>query len=370
MKRTQLKKAQTIVDKYITDSRSFTAGKQRYISIKEGGMGVINLYNQMKAMSIFWVKKLIKGNSISVHIPKTILNTLGIIPSDLLTASLWELKYIAFHLRTYYSLNFWATIIERIEEFRQTLNTHINQDECDIEPTTHIQDKIQANRITQKLRRNFTPNNILNQPTIFSKHWIDTIRKFPAKIHLLGDNGNLNHELKLNESNNKIMTLTNIMTEYKQRLGSRNINQIKSDPLRETLGQQSKKSVTSRIYSAYAHMEAKTKTNFSTPEKWYKKGFCYSRQVIKQAAKVIMKLKIPGSYKATLIKHNLLGFVEPKILVKLGYKNTKECNLCHDKDITYTHIIFDCPIAQFLINQACLHFQQNTNKNLKSAYIL
>ena len=56
MKRTQLKKAQTIVDKYITDSRSFTAGKQRYISIKEGGMGAINLYNQMKAMSIFWVK--------------------------------------------------------------------------------------------------------------------------------------------------------------------------------------------------------------------------------------------------------------------------------------------------------------------------
>ena len=119
-------------------------------------MGAKNLYNQMKVMSIFWVKKLIKGNSISVHTPKTILNTLGIIPSDLLTASSWELTYIAFHLRAYYSLNFWASIIERINEFRQMLNTYIDQDECDIEPTNHIQDKILVNKITKKLRILYT----------------------------------------------------------------------------------------------------------------------------------------------------------------------------------------------------------------------
>ena len=312
----------------------------------------------MKAMSIFWIKKLLNGKSISAVIPRQILKSLDIEPNDLLSASLWELKYIAYHFKTYYGLYFWANIIERINEIRSMLNSYIEQEEIDIEPTTHIENKIESNKLIQKLKRSFDLSKLNDQPTIFSNQWRKIIRRFPSKIHLIGNKGNINQEIKENENNEKVMKLTTIMTEYKQRLGKdRNLNKIKSETLKDTIGQNSKKSLTARIYSAYAHSETQSKTNFSTPEKWNKKGFGYPKQTVKQAAKTIMKLKIPGAYKSTLIKHNLTGFVEPATLVKLGYKNTKECRLCHENDITYTHIIFDCPIAQFLINQAMLHFQ-------------
>ena len=40
----------------------------------------------------------------------------------LLNASSWEIKFISHYFRKYYGLNFWATIIERITEYRVMLN--------------------------------------------------------------------------------------------------------------------------------------------------------------------------------------------------------------------------------------------------------
>ena len=103
--------------------------------------------------------------------------------------------------------------------------------------------------------------------------------------------------------------------------------------------------------------ETEAKTNFSTPSKWEKKGFAYSIKTIQKAARTIMNLKIPCTYKSCLLKHNLAGFIEPTVLAKLGYKTQDQCRLCHEENINYTHIIFDCTIEEFLRNQTELHFQ-------------
>ena len=65
LKPANLHKAQKQIDKYINDTRSFTAGKQKYLNIKEGGSGAIHLANQMKAMSLYWLRKLIQEKSLS-----------------------------------------------------------------------------------------------------------------------------------------------------------------------------------------------------------------------------------------------------------------------------------------------------------------
>ena len=288
---------------------------------------------------------------------KKVLEALGVNQKDLLIASTWELKYIAYHFKNFFGLNFWANIIERISEFREMLNKHNGQDTIDNELTTNIENKKTANNTIQKLKRGFTIAKLNSKPTIFCKSWQTILREYPEKIHIMGRDGNLNNGIRMKCSEEQIATLEMTLIEYKERQNNTNLDKIKSDVLMDTLGQNSKKSLTSRLYSSYIDRETQNKTNFSTPQKWDKKGFGYSRQNIKQAANLITKLKIPGTYKALLLKHNLSGFIEPKVLNKLGYKTDNECRMCHEKDISYTHLTYDCAVAQFLINQAMLHFQ-------------
>ena len=76
MKPANLQKAQKHIDHYIDGARSVTAGKKKYLNHKEGGSGAIHLVNQVKAMSLYWLRKLTQEEKLSARIPAKILTTI------------------------------------------------------------------------------------------------------------------------------------------------------------------------------------------------------------------------------------------------------------------------------------------------------
>ena len=160
-------------------------------------------------------------------------------------------------------------------------------------------------------------------------------------------------------TNNKQQeTLNRIKEEYCSRQNKVNMDNTKPDLLAENLKTGVKTSLTSRLYRAKTRKKTQNKNNFSATKKWLHQGFNYPRDTIEKSASTIQKMKIPGNYKAKLLKHNLAGYVLPKVLVKLGINKDNKCPNCTEMEVDFQHIFHDCCIAEFLKQQISSMFKE------------
>ena len=210
-----------------------------------------------------------------------------------------------------------------------------------------MNNKLAASLIRRSKEQPFL-SPLQGKPTIFDKEWVPFIKANPCKINLLTINKDLkNFTLDLVQK----AQMEQITQEFNSRTTNLTHKEAQPDYLLMTLASNSKQSIASKTYIALARKDTETKSDFSTTTKWEKQGLNYSRATIEAAAATIRKLKIPGITRACLYKHNLCGYIQPKVLSKLKFRKNSNCNSCQEPTATYTHLFFDCPLSIYLKEQ-------------------
>ena len=249
----------------------------------------------------------------ATKIPNAALRAMGLEPTDLLHAAEWEIKVAAHHLEKKFNLKFWAATILKIIELRNDLNTYIRQENIDTEVTSEIENKRIVQKITKKLKMNLDLSKLNNRPSIFDPTWKAVLREFPLKINTFISEKKLTYKMTLITTNEQQETLNRIKEEYIERQKKTNLDSIQPDLLTEHLITGVNSSLTSRLFRIKIRLDILKKNNFSATKKWLNLDFSYPRNIIEKSASTIQKMKIPGNYKAKLLKHNIAGYFLPQV---------------------------------------------------------
>ena len=285
---------------------------------------------------------------------KHVLSAIGLIPTDLLYCSKWELKIISNILNNF-GLSFWSQLILNISLFAETLNLDRNYFMTNISDSTHYANKNFETNIIRNFSRKYSMHYLKNYPSILDPQWRNFIYTYPHKLLLLNSAFqfcNTSSNFLLSLSNEKQDLLKKIINEFglliSKQITSTDLINIKAPFLFYNLLFHTNRGLTSKIYCGLVTELAKD--HFSAPTKWNKIGFGYSTPVIQKAAGLIYQLKLPTRFKSKLFKHNLMGYKSLGLLKALGYLESTRCKFCTTSNMDYLHIFFDCPFSQFLLS--------------------
>ena len=147
---------------------------------------------------------------------KHVLSAIGLIPTNLLYCSKWDLKIISNILNNF-GLSFWSQLILSISLFSEALNSDKNFFMVNISDSTHYASKNFQTNMVRNFSRKYPMHYLKNYPTILDPQWRDFIYTYPHKLVLLNSAFqfcNTNSNPFINLSHDKQELLRKIINEF------------------------------------------------------------------------------------------------------------------------------------------------------------
>ena len=154
----EMNKLQKTVDKAFMGNRSITKGNQRYLPLKNAGLGIPNIEHKTTAMTSYWIKMLLKYQDKESHIypqaliiPNAIMDRWNLETTDLFNSTDNDLKLLAYYAKKGAGSILWEAVFTNLIKIREAFKetTDVSFEPRCIILNTLVRDKSEKKTLEQ-----------------------------------------------------------------------------------------------------------------------------------------------------------------------------------------------------------------------------